>query len=630
VTIVVDNNVATPVTVSVTGVCADGSTTTPVASFGIDHFNVATVSTGGVVTANTAQGGEATLTVTSSTGLTATAKVTVIVHKTLEEVAVDPGGKAALETPLTDGAVTVVYPYDRTMFARGLFAPELMWNEAAPADACLVSLKEDFFEISAFVSGAQPGRWLLNDKLWEGLTASNHGEEVQVNVACLHGATASSAFENRWRVAQGSLRGSITYWAVNKGQIMRISPNAPAAVPVFDAGAPTDVGTPVPLGYNGANPPWNANDSGKRCVACHTVARNGSRLSAVFSAPGSWQPWGAVDLGATPTVKSIGQYEQFVRFQALSPTGAFVVVNTSDMRLSLGDPETGAALSSGLDAYTDKMGAPAFAPDGSKIAFPANATGFEPVEYFTAGLDIADFDPNGAAGGYFVNRRTVRPNDGSCIAFPSFSPGSDHIVYQKGDYSRARGGAGPSPASDGLFLTNLDGSLGDLALGAASGNHLDARNQQRSYQPTVNPIAVGGYMWVVFVSPRDYGNRHVSTGDPGVENNKQLWVSAVDLNPKPGVDPSHPAFRLAGQDLDTINMSGYWSLDACHANGETCEAGYDCCGGYCRPDASGKQVCADGTGVCAKLEEKCVTSADCCKDGIPLVCVGGFCALSKD
>ena len=70
----------------------------------------------------------------------------------------------------------------------------------------------------------------------------------------------------------------------------------------------------------------------------------------------------------------------------------------------------------------------------------------------------------------------------------------------------------------------------------------------------MNPISVGGYIWVVFVSPRDYGNKMLSASNPTYENRKQLWVAAIDANPQPGKDPSHPAFWLPGQDLTTVNM----------------------------------------------------------------------------
>jgi hypothetical protein len=210
------------------------------------------------------------------------------------------------------------------------------------------------------------------------------------------------------------------------------------------------------------------------------------------------------------------------------------------------------------------------------------------------------------------------------IAFASFSPDSKWVFFQKGDYSRAKYGVS-SVGHDDLFIADVAGQVGMLPMAIASGAGLEARNHHLAYQPTVNPISVGGYSWVVFVSPRDYGNKMLSISDPTYENRKQLWVAAIDANPQPGKDPSHPAFWLPGQDLSTINMSGYWALDACQQQGTDCTQGYECCTGFCQPDANDKYTCVPQPSGCSDVGEKCATSADCC--GEPTIqCVGGFCA----
>ena len=95
----------------------------------------------------------------------------------------------------------------------------------------------------------------------------------------------------------------------------------------------------------------------------------------------------------------------------------------------------------------------------------------------------------------------------------------------------------------------------------------------------MNPIASGGYAWVVFTSRRMYGN--VATippfcSDPrGVDlvtniTTKKLWVAAVDLTQAPGTDASHPAFYLPAQELLAGNSRGFWVLDPCRADGASC------------------------------------------------------------
>jgi hypothetical protein len=177
-------------------------------------------------------------------------------------------------------------------------------------------------------------------------------------------------------------------------------------------------------------------------------------------------------------------------------------------------------------------------------------------------------------------------------------------------------------------MTDVIGQVGEIALDNASGKNLEPRNQQRSYQPTVNPISVGGYTWVVFFSPRDYGNRMRSTSDATIENRKQLWVAAIDNNPQPGKDPSHPAFWLPGQDLSTVNMNGYWALEPCHQTGTSCDEGFECCTGFCQADSNGNFACVPPPGGCSKIGDKCSGDGDCCNAGATK-CVGGFCAPAQ-
>ena len=93
-----------------------------------------------------------------------------------------------------------------------------------------------------------------------------------------------------------------------------------------------------------------------------------------------------------------------------------------------------------------------------------------------------------------------------------------------------------------------------------------------SFAPTVLPEAVGGYFWVVFTSHRSYGNLSRSKASSGDQDGK-LWVAAVDMNPAPGQDPSHPAFYLDGQELNADNLRGFWVLPPCQQNGTSCSDG---------------------------------------------------------
>src|SRR5262249_7268849 len=156
------------------------------------------------------------------------------------------------------------------------------------------------------------------------------------------------------------------------GEIVKIKPGATSPTPAFTAGTSSALGTPVPLDSASApTPPWQDNGAGQRCVACHAVSKDGSRLVGTWSTPrGSTGPAGFVDL-APATTNAVGDYMQNVEFAALTPDGKKSVVNTNDMTLHLLDATTGAPIGSSLDT-PDKRNDPTFSPDGKLLAFAGN------------------------------------------------------------------------------------------------------------------------------------------------------------------------------------------------------------------------------------------------------------------
>ncbi len=156
----------------------------------------------------------------------------------------------------------------------------------------------------------------------------------------------------------------------------------------------------------------------------------------------------------------------------------------------------------------------------------------------------------------------------------------------------------------------------------------------------MSPISSGGYIWVIFTSRRLYGN--VATTDPWQSDprqyassvvanatTKKLWVAAIDLDAKPGTDPSHPAFYLPAQELLAGNMRGFWVISPCLANSMGCSAGDQCCSGYCRSveNSDAGLSCTDVPPLttCSQVGEKCTTSSDCCDQEDS--CISGFCAI---
>jgi hypothetical protein len=315
------------------------------------------------------------------------------------------------------------------------------------------------------------------------------------------------------------------------------------------------------------------------------------------------------------------------------PDGSLAVMNTNDKRLQLIDATSGAGIASALDGLSN-MCDPSFSADGTLFAVAANCTGGTNfvLEFSQSDLVLYDF---AASTKTFSNPRTILTSGsaGTALAFPSVTPDSKWIVFQGGTYSRAKYGTNYH-GTDDLYVVAAQPGSTPIALDGANGAAaLPPDSLHLNYAPTVSPIMAGGYYWVVFTSPRDYGNRMVSPEQPAPNdatyaNHKQLWVTAIDT--KVGTtDPSHPAFWLPGQDATTANMFGYWTLAPCKetlndAGPSTCETGFECCSGFCRDTGQGF-VCVNNPGGCSQIGEKCSTDSDCCGAGQSVGCVAGIC-----
>jgi hypothetical protein len=201
------------------------------------------------------------------------------------------------------------------------------------------------------------------------------------------------------------------------------------------------------------------------------------------------------------------------------------------------------------------------------------------------------------------------------------------------------------PSFSELWYVDLE-TLEVVRLDNANKGLRDIDNQS-NYYPTVMPVAVGGYFWVFWTALREYGDK-LAGYDPSAPANagldaiqKRIWAAAIQpkttqkgevkTTPAPLKDPSFPGFYVDGQS-ESGNVRAFAALNPCLANGMTCSSGLDCCCGYClTPDGQDKGMCSCEVPKCAKINEKCKTTADCCPAARPDVpapmCLGGYCGF---
>jgi hypothetical protein len=634
----------------------------------VDNVAVGSVGSDGVFTANGSVGGVVTVTAAVGNG-TLTTMITVNV-----DITDDPGSLSPMDATTLkaggqgDAQFKWLYPYDGTVFPRGLEAPTLQLSGQGTR-ATYTKITAPHFSYQQVANVNDPLRITIPPAIWKGLTLTvGLKDKVTVSVNKLAGSTASGPVTESWLIAGASINGVIYYntyigsmLADGGGGIMRI-----------------------PAGQN-------AQLVVKGCTVCHSISANGGVMAAGSqNAPNPMGDWNPVtsqtyDLATTgaATTRTTSSEGRTFSFMGLVPDGTKGLVSglppkrngpflphgifsTPGTPSKLVDTMTGADIAApSLGALVQYATTPAFSPDGAHVAF-VNSDRLGPtcLDAKTCDatclascqrvLSMMDFDGT-ASPPVFSNLvdLVTGAGMGKAVAWPTFLPDGKAILFHQGDsldsdvFQGDFSPLGPQYAELRLVETAdktvkaLNALNGRDATGTTYLPYGETVEGRLNYEPSVLPVPVGGYYWVLFTSRRTYGNTISPTsGDPpgndpfGSENSpsprKKIWIAAIDIDHAGRPDPSHPAFYLPGQELRTANMRAFAALAPCKPMNESCETGADCCGGYCRETSRA----ADGTpmlacvppqmNTCSNHLEPCKTAVDCCNPADQ--CINGLCA----
>jgi hypothetical protein len=580
----------------------------------------------------------------------------------------DPATLAALQSPSNSGqaqGLTFLYPYDKTVFPRGVLAPLLQWTwSLGDADAILIQLTTTSGSLAWTGTFASPailqqtgGKfirhpipqdvWTMATNTAGGPTPMGGPDRLTMSLVVAKGGQGYGPISETWTIAPAHLEGTVyynsygTHFVQNSLDTDHNGKQYGAAVLGIQKGATS------PVVVAGVTAPQD----GTGCRVCHVVASGGSRL--IVQHGDNYQSTSTYDLQNGNAETPLTGYDNLFGWAGLSSDGTLAFTNTADLSANAPSSQLYAfpptsmtpLAATGIPADL-QAGTPAFSPDTKHVAFDFLGGTIGTTKGNGTQLVAVDFDP---AAMSFQNLRVLATMTGGKRAgFPSFFPTNDavafhyQIVNSNHRYNTWHGAEAQIWWSDlatgtATELYALNGHVtggGTSYLPTGPNNH--ANDTVLNYEPTVNPISSGGYVWVVFTSRRLYGN--VATSDPWQSDPrnydatvvasatcKKLWVAAIDLSAMPGTDPSHPAFYLPAQELLAGNARGFWVLPPCKADGQSCQSGDECCNGYCEQGEAGL-VCSNMPPyTCSGPQEKCTTSADCCDP--TNVCINGFCAV---
>jgi hypothetical protein len=337
-------------------------------------------------------------------------------------------------------------------------------------------------------------------------------------------------------------------------------------------------------------------------------------------------------------------------FVGLSPDGKIYIGNAHPNG-GLGGPRPGGPLATGpvnsgvfetdtgnaVNNTNVPTGAmmPMFSPDGTQIVF--NDLAISMSGSATVGEGLATMAFNESARTASSYKKLFQVTDTSKHpGWPFFLPDNRAVIFAIGsaaDYSGSGAGLGVqgavgltgAPSSDLYIVDLFSGTSTLLAKAMGFNTPADASSNStylpygaseethHNYYPTVSPVASGGYFWIFFDSYRHYGNNGLM---------RQLFGAAVDvrMDGTYKTDPSHPPFYVTGQELGTGNHRAFTALDPCHADGQSCTTGVDCCKGYCTNGTCGQPQ----QPRCSNTDETCTSASQCCDKSES--CIGGFCA----
>jgi hypothetical protein len=593
-----------------TATYSDGSTGVIGGTFGLGDYTLGTLdAVAGVFVANGNVGGSTAVSFTASGGQMASTGLTIDLTASVfpTDAGTQPGTLFAdAGTPVSDptAAAVILYPVDQVMFPQNITSPVVQWNTDGGAnDWYRVTYAKPHMTVTDYVQN-QPGFTFsesVPNVVFASLAETDPTAQATVEVDRLDvvGNRVISGTPVHMSFAQGSVSGTVYYWAMDEARLHRLPGGTTLNQPMF----PSIVGTAsTDPGYTYSG-----------CVACHQISRDGRYLAAAGVAAGG-QAYVFDLTAADPTLPNMPVATRagyLWYFASISPDNSRIFSTSETATFGYTDINLTAQTPTGT-VPSANMAHPNWSPDGKTVAFISNVSGWATNASFDGGdLTLVNVD---LSTDVFSNIEVIHeggslessdPAGGAADCFPSWTPDSKYLMFAHTANTR---GTGETRFDGSLYIMPPQAGATPVRMATAS----DSAGHAQAHYPNTSPFTSGGFYWIVFYSTRDYGNTLAGTQGTG---QPQLWVSAISTSFDGTHDPSSVPYYLPGQSTQHENADAVWAASACKATDAGCLVDSDCCSGTCDSQGDGGYLCVPPT-MCRREGESCNQNSDCCA-GLP-------------
>jgi hypothetical protein len=444
------------------------------------------------------------------------------------DASANPNAKTWFDTLPENAALapSVVYPPNDVVMPRNLGEFEVHWTDSTN-DVFEVSLKTEFADVRVIVPG---GNGTINRSSWMEFLASEWlaavGYETTVlyqvrGVSSSNPTAVGTTAPRLVKLSNEQMLGGLYYWAATSA--------VGGAYGIFrhDMAKP---GQP-------AEEYMTTTTTGGRCVACHVLSRDGTKMSITYDG-GNGQAT-LVDVAS----KQAQPEQRGWNFGTFTPDGSkFLAVQ--DGVLTVLDYATQGALATMTSA--SRVSHPDLSADGTKLVYAVQNGTASDWSFSGGRIYWRTFD---AATNTFGPEQML-VSDTNNNFYPSFSPDGQWVLF-----NRAPSGSAYNNNNATLWVVKSDGSAPAIQLDAAnSGMGLtNSWGRWAPFQQTIGAANEPMY-WVTVSSTRDFGVRLTNANRP------QIWMTPFFPDRAMAQqDPSNKSFRLPFQNIDSNNHIAQWT-----------------------------------------------------------------------